>query len=63
MESFLASLKREMVHRHAFATREAARQDVFSRIEVWYNRRRRHWAQGYLSPEEFERNRALPMAA
>ncbi len=63
VESFFASLKRELVHRHQFATRESARQALFSWIESWYNRRRRHSALGYLSPEGFERNNALPMAA
>ena len=67
VESFFGTLKRELVHRSAFATREAARQALFSWIEVWYNRKRRHSALGYVSPEEFETNNALtnalPMAA
>jgi len=63
VESFFGTLKRELVHRYAFATREAARQALFSWIEVWYNRKRRHSALGYVSPEEFETNNALPMAA
>ena len=71
VESFFASLKRELVHRHQFATRTAACQALFSWIEIWYNRRRRHSALGYLSPEHFERQNvgqnvlanALPTAA
>ena len=63
VESFFGTLKRELVHRYAFATREAARQALFSWIEVWYKRKRRHSALGYVSPEEFETNNALPMAA
>ena len=63
VESFFASLKRELVYRQQFATREAARQALFCWIETWYNRRRRHSALGYLSPEEFERNNAQRMAA
>jgi len=55
IESFFASFKRELVHRVRFATREAARAAVFEWIETWYNRKRRHSALGYLSPEEFER--------
>jgi putative transposase len=65
-ESFFASLKRELVHRTRFATREAARSGVFEWIEVWYNRRRRHSSLGYLSPEAFERQyqqQQKPMAA
>lgn len=55
VESFFASLKRELVHRYRFATREEAKTAVFRWIEVWYNRKRRHSALGYISPEAFER--------
>ena len=54
VESFFASLKRELIHRAQFATRAQARIAVFEWIETWYNRRRRHSALGYLSPEQFE---------
>lgn len=54
-ESFFATLKRECVYRHRFATRSEARTTVFDYIEVWYNRKRRHSALGYLSPDAFER--------
>ena len=55
-ESFFASLKKEMVYRTSFATREQARRAIFKWIEVWYNRKRRHSTLGYLSPEAFERH-------
>ncbi len=54
-ESFFATLKRELVHRTYFATRQEARSMLFRWIEVWYNRKRRHSTLGYLSPEAFER--------
>ena len=54
VESFFASMKRELVHRRSFTTREEARVAVFEWIAVWYNRKRRHSALGYLSPEQFE---------
>jgi putative transposase len=54
-ESFFASLKKEMVYRTRFETREQARSALFHWIEVWYNRKRRHSTLGYLSPEAFER--------
>ncbi len=63
VESFFASLKRELVHRQRFFTREEARTAVFAWIETWYNRKRRHSALGYQSPEEFERQQPLQMAA
>jgi putative transposase len=55
MESFFATLKQERVHRRQYQSRLQARQDLFQYIEVWYNRKRRYSALGYLSPEEFEK--------
>jgi putative transposase len=55
MESFFASLKKELVHGAGFATRAEARAELFEYIEVFYNRIRRHSALGYRSPDEFER--------
>lgn len=55
VESFFASLKRELIHRTSFATRKEARLAVFEWIAVWYNRKRRHSSLGYLSPEQFEK--------
>ena len=54
MESFFASLKKELIHRCRFKTREEARTKVFEWIEVWYNRKRRHSAIGYMAPVVFE---------
>jgi putative transposase len=67
MESFFSSLKRECVHRHRFATRSEARTVLFDYIEVWYNRKRRHSALGYRSPDAFEKQyqeqQTAPLAA
>jgi transposase InsO family protein len=54
MESFFATLKRELITLETFATREEAKQKVFEYIEVFYNRQRRHSTLGYLTPVEFE---------
>lgn len=56
VESFFGTLKQELVNRRHFATREAARREIFEYIEVWYNRQRRHSSLGYLSPEQFEKH-------
>ena len=53
-ESFFATLKRELADGADWPTREAARAAVFDYVEVWYNRRRRHSALGYVSPEQYE---------
>ena len=58
-ESFFATLKRELVHRRSYATRDTARQSIFEYIEVFYNRQRRHSALGYQSPAQFEQHRAV----
>lgn len=54
MESFWATLKKELVHHRKYATRDQAKQSIFQYIECWYNRKRRHSAIGYKSPEQFE---------
>lgn len=54
MESFFASLKKELVHGEDYATREQARSSIFEYIEAFYNRTRRHSALGYLSPADYE---------
>jgi transposase InsO family protein len=54
-ESFMASIKTELVKRNTFKTRDEARLAVFSYIEAFYNPQRRHSALGYLSPIEYEK--------
>jgi putative transposase len=54
MESFFASLKKELVHGADFATRAEARAAIFEYIEVFYNGQRRHSSLGYISPAEYE---------
>lgn len=53
-ESFVATLKCELVHRRCFPSREAARSAVFEYLEAFYNRRRLHSSLGYVSPETYE---------
>ncbi len=54
MESFFATLKKELVHHEHYQTRDDARRSLFDYIEIFYNRVRRHSTLGYLSPAEFE---------
>ncbi len=61
-ESFVSTLKCELVHRWRFPTREAARSAIFEYLEVFYNRRRLHSSLGYVSPESYEDLRAKGVA-
>ena len=56
MESFFGTLKSERVHHRRYRTRAEARQDIFHYIEIFYNRKRRHSAIGYMSPAQFEQS-------
>jgi putative transposase len=53
-ESFIATLKTELVHRRRFPEREVARSAIFEYLEGFYNRRRLHSALGYKSPVSYE---------
>lgn len=55
MESFWASLKREVAF-YTFNSRAEARTAIFDYVMVFYNRQRRHSSLGYLSPEQFEQH-------
>lgn len=55
MESFNKSLKTEMIDtKNGYNTRNYAKKSIFEYIELFYNRKRRHSAIGYISPIEFE---------
>lgn len=54
MESFFATLKKELVHHEDYQTRAQARLSIFEYIETFYNSKRRHSSLGYLSPAEYE---------
>jgi putative transposase len=53
-ESFFQLLKRERIRRRTYQTRDAARQDVFDYIEMFYNPTRKHTNNGMLSPVDYE---------
>jgi putative transposase len=63
MESFFASLKKELVHRQRFRTRAQAKAAIFEYIEVFYNRQRRHSSIGYLTPVQAFEDMTWKMAA
>jgi putative transposase len=56
MESFLGSLKNELVYHRPFATRAEAEAAIREYISISYNRQRRHSRPGYVSPAVFAQN-------
>jgi putative transposase len=54
VESFFGSLKRELVYRRSWPTRNEAAAAIHEYIEVFYNRRRRHTTLAGRSPAEHE---------
>lgn len=53
-ESFMGSLKTELIHHERYTTRQQAMGSVFEYIELFYNRQRLHSSLGYQSPAQFE---------
>ena len=56
-ESFVSTLKAELVSRGRFPTRQGAKTMIFEYLEGFYNRRRLHSSLGYKSPIDFEEGR------
>lgn len=54
MESFFHTLKTELVYREKYESKIQAQNSVFSYIEIFYNRQRKHSALNYKSPVQFE---------
>lgn len=56
-ESFIATLKTELLYRVRWPTRESARTAIFEYLEGFYNRTRLHSSLGYRTPADFEGGR------
>lgn len=56
-ESFVSTLKAELVSDLKFPSRQAAKTAVFDYLETFYNTRRLHSSLGYRSPSDFEEDR------
>jgi putative transposase len=53
-ESFMGTLKNEMLQGGLFATEVDARLEIFDFIEAYYNTQRKHSSLGYRTPSQFE---------
>ncbi len=54
-ESFFKTIKKELVRKQIFLTRDIASSKIFEYIEMFYNSKRRHSYLGHISPNEFEK--------
>lgn len=59
IESFHASIKKDLVYRRRFKTRAEAIKAINYYISGFYNEKRKHSKLSYSSPNHFERNYAL----
>nr|WP_049761308.1 IS3 family transposase [Rubrobacter xylanophilus] len=53
-ESFVSTLKAELMDGPKFPSIRAAKSAIFEYLETFYNTRRLHSALGYRSPADFE---------
>jgi putative transposase len=53
-ESFMSILKRELTERYSWPTIRSAKEAIADYIEGFYNSRRKHSFNGYLSPNQYE---------
>jgi putative transposase len=55
IESFHATIKKDLIYRRKFATRAEAMKAINYYISSFYNEKRKHSTLGYCSPNQFER--------
>ena len=53
-ETFFKTLRAELTYHVRFKDRKNARKEIFSYIELFYNRKRLHSSIDYCSPDEYE---------
>ena len=59
MESFNSRLKVGLIYARRYQSIDEARSGIFSYIEIFYNRKRRHLENDWVSPVAFEEKAAL----
>ena len=63
IESFFATLKKELVYQTSFQTRDQAASAIKDFILMYYNSWRLHSSLGYACPNDFESKNTLNLAA
>jgi putative transposase len=54
MESFWSSMQIELLDRRKWHTRVELANAIFDYLEIFHSRQRRHFAQSYRTPIEYE---------
>lgn len=54
MESFFKSFKREVIPKNNYKTKNEAKLEIISYLEIYYNKKRHHSSLGYMTPFEFD---------
>ena len=62
-ESFFATIKKELAHCVVFSSRSQAYRELLAFIDSYYNIKRRHSANRFLSPMQFEHSHQHSIAA
>jgi putative transposase len=55
IESFHGIIKKELIYHHSYKTRQEAKMSIFEYIVSFYNYKRIHSANNYMSPIAYER--------
>jgi transposase InsO family protein len=55
MESFLGTLKTELIYFCGYKSRQEAKSSIFEYVEIFYNNERLHSSLGYRSPNEYSK--------
>jgi len=61
-ESFFGCFKSECVRNQVYENFDVARSEIFEYIEVFYNRKRTHSTNGYVTPVQFELQKSKSIA-
>ena len=58
-ECFFKTLKKELVKKETFLTRDLAAFKMFEYLEMFYNSKRMHYDLDYMFPNKFEKSHNL----
>ena len=62
IEAFWSRMQVELLDTQTWDTRIELANAMFTYLEIWHNRQRRHGQRGWHTPIEYERNRIITVA-